>query len=165
MSGYKWSVACLFCVEGMSGWWRGLGRVPRGFLQGAGFLAFVVLLVVLVDSAAPFGGRLDPVLVTDRDVYTVGETIRVETSYVNPYHYVVSFSPPSSLPGVSGRYDGEASTSQSMVNISWVARSFPVEPGGSFIMFREEFAATREGSFVVRWMGLSKTVQVLRGPS
>lgn len=145
----------------MSGWWRGLGPGAQRLVQGAGFLSVVVFLVVFVDSAVPAGNRLTPALTTDREVYFVGETIRVEASYVNPYYYPVSFSPPSELPGISGLYEGEVSSSQSIVNISWVARSFLVEPGASFRVLRSEFAAAREGDFVVGWMSLRKTVQIL----
>lgn len=145
----------------MSGWWRGLGPGAQRLVQGAGFLAVVVLLVVFVDSAVPGVGRLTPSLATDREVYFVGETIRVEASYVNPYYYPVSFSPPSELPGISGLYEGEVSSASSIVNFNWVARSFLVEPGASFTVLRSEFAAAREGDFVVGWMSMRRTVQVL----
>ncbi|MFA5870061.1 MAG: hypothetical protein WC941_10220 [Candidatus Bathyarchaeia archaeon] len=121
----------------------------------------VVFLVVFVDSAVPAENRLTPTLTTDREVYFVGETIHVEASYVNPYSYPVSFSPPSTLPGISGVYEGEVSSASSIVDILWVKRSFLVEPGASFTVLRSEFAAAREGDFVVGWMSMSRTVQVL----
>ncbi|MCX6649402.1 MAG: hypothetical protein NTV61_08470 [Candidatus Bathyarchaeota archaeon] len=149
----------------MSSLWREQGPVPRRLIQGAGFLVVAVFIFVFVGSAVPAENRLTPVLATDKEVYFVGETICVEASYVNPYSYPVSFSPPSTLPGISGAYEGEVSGANSIVNISWTASGFTVEPGFSFHVLRSEFTVASEGKFVVGWMSLSKTVQVLPSES
>ncbi|TSA39492.1 hypothetical protein D4R30_00960 [archaeon] len=126
------------------------------------FILVVFIGVVFYSANAPVNeDRLIPRLTTDKEVYFVGEAVHAEFSYFNPYSYLVAFSPPSQLPGLSCSYMGEGNNVSCVAHISWAKMRFTVSPGGSFRVFDEVFMTSREGDFVVSCGGLRVFVKVV----
>ncbi len=170
----------------MSGWWRGLGPGAQRLVQGAGFLAAVVFLVVFVDSAVPAENRLTPTLTTDREVewdgmwrgvyvargslvarivtdksvYHLNENGYATIEYYNPGPGQVSFAPPTPVT-MGFELDGVKLDRVMAAHISWMISSFELAPGETVTMITLHFRTPEAGRLTLTALGASETVLVL----
>jgi hypothetical protein len=105
-------------------------------------------------------GDLIPRMVTDKQVYRLGEGGTALFEFYNPRSVPVSFSPPSSVDFREG-INGVLSESGSGIYLEWISANFTVAPGGSFEIFKFGFSTYEVGSLTLYGMGLSRTVQVI----
>ena len=105
-------------------------------------------------------GALIPRIVTDKQVYRVGEGGNALFEFYNPGSASVSFSPPSSVDFHQG-INGVLSEIGYGVQLEWISANFTVPPGGSFKIFDFGFSTSKVGSLTLNGRGLSKTVQVI----
>jgi hypothetical protein len=125
------------------------------------FLALVASASYLTPSDSPLGGTPTPRIVTDKEVYRLGETIHAEYVLVNEGERAISFQPPGTLPGIQGGFEGDVNPVSTIVNISYTRERFTLPPGGIFKVLSRDFPQLIVGNFTV-WCGsASKTVKVL----
>ena len=105
-------------------------------------------------------GALIARIVTDKQVYRVGEGGNAIFEFYNPGSVSVSFSHPSGVDFREG-INGVLSEIGCGVQMEWISANFTVPPGGSFKIFDFGFSASKVGSLTLYGMGLSKTVQVV----
>ena len=121
--------------------------------------AVSVLEINSINSPRP--GTLMSRIITDKEVYRVGDTIHAEYAFVNTNGRAVQFSPPKSYSVMNGSYEGESSPFGVLIHATYVSDTFVVPAGEAFNLDSQEFPLGKVGKFSI-WCGsASKIVDVL----
>lgn len=124
-------------------------------------LITVVSVIQINLTNSPLPGTLTPRIITDKEVYRVGETIHAEYSFVNTNSWIVLFSPPNEYSGMKGSYEGESSPVNSQVHATYTSDTFVVPAGEAFKLNSRDFPLGKVGKFSI-WCGsASKVVEVI----
>ena len=118
----------------------------------AALISILIVITVLFQLGSLhiyIPGTLTQRIVTDKDVYKVGETIHARWVFVNMNPWAVPFTPPSQVDGMEGRYPGDYSPVNTLVHISYVSSSFVVQPGEEFTILIRDFSVSVEGYFTI----------------
>ena len=99
-------------------------------------------------------------LVSDNDVYRVGESGTVWLEYYNPTQNDVNFTPPSML-NLHVEYAGDTSYVTTIIHISWEHTSYTLRRGRSTNIYRYDFTASRPGNMKIVINGIERTFTIL----
>jgi hypothetical protein len=134
-----------------------------GFAIAFGVFTLVFALAPRLGGEVMWSGMVEapvPRLVSNSEVYRVGESGSVWLEYHNPTQNEVNFTPPSML-NFHIEYAGDTSYVTTILHISWEHTSYTLRPGRSMDIYRYDFNASRPGDMKVVINGIERTVMIL----
>jgi len=127
------------------------------------FIVFVagVAVYTIYNPSKPEELPLTPAIITDKEQYHVGETVKVTYQFHNPNSFEVSFTPPNEV-YTSVTFPGDPTPQTAKINLSYVAVQFIIPAKGEFNVISSTYNATKEGTMRIGFGGLNKIVKIIK---